>query len=147
MNKLALTLAAAILLLPIRALPEATAPPEVPGKIVLDSLQDLYGPVSFNHGRHASRFADACGDCHHQHRGLEKDPCKRCHRVDAAQFRDSVKRSFPACSNCHGDYDRDEPAMPSLKVAYHQTCFSCHRKNGDVGNTPKSCEELCHEKK
>lgn len=148
MNKFALMLAAAMLLLPALALPAPPLDdPGGPDRIVLGALEDVYGPVTFNHRRHATRFAEACGDCHHQHRGLEKNPCKKCHALDSMQFRDSVKRNFGACGNCHGDYDRESPEMPSLKVAYHQVCFSCHRETGDVGDTPAGCEQLCHEKK
>lgn len=149
MNKFALTLATVLLLLfPSLVLPAPPLEnPSGPDKIVLDQLEDVYGPVDFNHKRHATRFADACGDCHHQHRGLDRNPCKKCHALETEQFRDSVKRNFSACGNCHGDYDRASPEMPSLKVAYHQTCFSCHRKTGDVGETPASCGQLCHEKK
>jgi hypothetical protein len=103
--------------------------------------------VTFDHAKHATRYADGCGRCHHQHAANDKNPCKRCHSIDAAQFKASVKRNFSKCSNCHGDYDAATPEMPSLKVAYHETCFTCHRANGDVGESPRNCQELCHAKK
>jgi hypothetical protein len=150
MHRTALTLAASALVLFAAAIITAqSAEPELggPGIIRLDRLEGLYGPVTFDHAKHATRYAKGCGDCHHQHTGYDENPCKRCHTIDAEQFKASVKRNFSACSKCHGDYDVAAPEVPDLKVAYHEVCFSCHRKNGDVGETPASCGQLCHAKK
>jgi hypothetical protein len=150
MNRFALILtASAFTLLAAAISPTRAAEPESggPATIQIDRLEDLYGPVTFDHAKHATSYADGCGDCHHQHRDYDKQPCKRCHAIDAAQFKASVVRSFPACSKCHGDYDAADVETPSLKVAYHETCFSCHKKLGDVGETPANCNQKCHAKK
>jgi hypothetical protein len=127
--------------------PAAEPQPGGPGTIQLDRLEGPYGPVTFDHAKHTIRYADGCGDCHHQHAEYDENPCKRCHAIDAEQFKASVKREFSACSRCHGDYDVTAPEVPDPKVAYHQVCFSCHRTAGDVGISPQNCEELCHAKK
>jgi hypothetical protein len=149
-NKLALILAGSVLLLLSTDMTPVTAAepePGGPGTIQLDRLEGPYGPVTFDHAKHATRYADGCGDCHHQHSGYDKNPCKRCHAIDAAQFKASVTRNFPPCGKCHGNYDPEALDVPDLKVAYHEVCFSCHRKLGDVGTTPENCERKCHGKK
>jgi hypothetical protein len=150
MNRIALILTASALTFLAAAIsPAKAADPEPggPATIQIDRLVDLYGPVTFDHDKHATRYAEGCGDCHHQHREADKQPCKRCHAIDAEQFKASVTRSFRPCSNCHTEYDPSALDTPSLKVAYHEVCFSCHRKTGDVGKTPASCGQLCHSKK
>ena len=150
MNRIALILTASALSLLAAAISPAEAvdpEPGGPATIQIDQLEALYGPVTFDHAKHATRYADGCGDCHHQHRDYDKNPCKRCHAIDAAQFKASVTRNFGACGKCHGDYDPATPDTPGLKVAYHEVCFSCHKKIGDVGKTPASCGQLCHVKK
>lgn len=148
MKKLTLILVASALLLLTAAIdPTLAADLSGPDRVELDRLDGPYGPVSFSHGMHATRFADGCGDCHHQHRDFDKLPCKRCHAIDATQFKESVTRSFRPCGNCHGDLDPATPDVPSLKVAYHQVCFGCHKGVGDLGASPKSCERQCHARK
>lgn len=148
MNRL-LPLLIACTLLPLAAAPQQNVAPAPggPGIVRLDSLEGPYEPVVFRHGRHAARFAQGCGDCHHQHSGYDRNPCKRCHAIDAAQFKESAVRSFRACSTCHGDYDPAAPDVPGLKVAYHQMCFSCHEGTGEEDAAPKSCEQQCHTRK
>ncbi|MDA8169058.1 MAG: cytochrome c3 family protein [Nitrospiraceae bacterium] len=113
-----------------------------PQTAVLDSISDKYGPVFFTHERHA-RMAGDCGICHHEHGGNGALPCGQCHRLGAEAFKSSVGKSFLACRNCHGGYGSD-PAMPSLKVAYHRQCFQCHTAIGGIGVTPKGCAMVCH---
>ena len=154
-NRFALVLVSSVMLLlsagsnPARAADPPAAEPASsgPDTILLDKLEGAYGPVTFEHAKHATRYAEGCGDCHHQHRENDANPCKRCHTIDAEQFKASVKRNFSACSKCHGDYDVATPEVPDLKVAYHEVCFSCHRTRGDVGVSPQDCAELCHAKK
>jgi hypothetical protein len=149
-NKFALILVSSTLLLLTivwHPAPAADPEPSGPGVLQLDQLEGSYGPVTFDHAKHATRYADGCGDCHHQHRANDGNPCKRCHSIDAAQFKASVTRNFSRCGRCHGDYDPQTPEVPDLKVAYHEVCFSCHRTTGDVGTSPQNCEELCHAKK
>lgn len=148
MKKLVLILiASALLLLTVAISPTPAAEMGGPVIVELDRLDGPYGPVNFSHKRHATRFADGCGDCHHQHRDFDRLPCKRCHAIDATQFKESVTRSFRPCSSCHGDPDPATPDVPSLKVAYHEVCFGCHKSVGDLGASPKSCDQQCHARK
>lgn len=117
-----------------------------PGIVQMDSLSDKYGPVRFDHSKHAA-MANNCGSCHHQHGNNGTLPCKDCHAVTPAVFKNSVTQSFMACKNCHSTFERDAPNMPGLKTAYHRTCFQCHRGMGNVGVDPKGCAEMCHAKK
>ncbi len=112
----------------------------------LDSISDKYEPVKFNHSKHISIAGD-CGICHHQHGNNSTLPCKDCHSVAPSTFRNSVVNGFMACKNCHSAFNPDMPGMPGLKVAYHRTCFQCHRDMGNVGKDPKGCTEMCHAKK
>lgn len=122
---------------------ENSAVPEV---VMLDSLMKQYESVAFNHATHAL-IADSCAKCHHQHPIFETQSCNDCHSLNAAAYRKSVIHTFLSCRNCHDTYDPDNPSMPGLKVAYHRTCFECHRDIGNVGRDPKGCTEMCHAKK
>jgi predicted CXXCH cytochrome family protein len=106
----------------------------------------MYKPVLFNHGKHTSLAPD-CGVCHHQHGNNASLSCRECHAMKASSFKNSVTNSFMACKTCHGAYDSSTPGMPGLKVAYHRTCFQCHRGMGEVGADPKGCTIMCHDKR
>lgn len=121
-------------------------PAKSPYVVKLDSIQDKYESVIFDHKKHAGIAGD-CGACHHQHGNSGKLPCKDCHSLSPSTFKESVVNNFMACKNCHSSFDRENPKMPSLKVAYHSTCFTCHKGMGSVGLDPKGCTELCHARK
>jgi hypothetical protein len=114
-----------------------------PGMRVLDSLQNTYTPVKFDHPKHVS-LAGNCSTCHHEHGIADGLPCKQCHALTPQNFKNSVTHSFMACKDCHGAFDRDNASMPGLKTAYHKQCFKCHRGMGDIGTDPKGCTEICH---
>jgi hypothetical protein len=116
-----------------------------PGIRVLGSISEQYAAVNFDHAKHVS-ISTGCASCHHHGNG-NTSSCKECHGLTPAAFKSSVVSGFMACSNCHGSYDRENPAMPGLKVAYHQKCFECHRGMGDIGSDPKGCTQMCHAKK
>jgi hypothetical protein len=134
-----------ILCLGLAAAVSLAASTHVPGMIVLDSLQNAYSPVKFDHGKHAA-IADNCAACHHEHSAGAGLPCKQCHALTPAAFKQSAIHSFMPCKNCHGALDRDNPGTPGLKVAYHRACFSCHRGMANIGTDPRGCTELCHAK-
>jgi len=117
-----------------------------PGVVTLDSISDKYESVRFDHENHIF-IAGNCGACHHEHGNSGSLPCKDCHAVTPDAFKKSVINSFMACKNCHVESDPENPVMPGLKVAYHKTCFQCHRGLGNVGVDPKGCAEICHAKK
>jgi len=117
-----------------------------PGVIVMDGLADQFEPVSFDHSMH-QMIAGNCAQCHHQHPGSEEITCSGCHQMENAAFKRSVVNRFLSCSSCHGNPDPATPHIPSLKVAYHRTCFQCHRGIGNLGLDPKACAEMCHGRK
>jgi len=117
-----------------------------PGMRTLGSISDQYTPVKFDHPKHVM-IAGSCAMCHHQHQDIKKLNCMGCHSIAPSVFKNSVKTNFMACSACHGAPDANNAAVPSLKVAYHKTCFQCHRGMGDIGADPKGCTEICHSKK
>ena len=123
----------------------ASSAAELPGVRTLGSLSEKYAPVTFDHSKHVT-IAGTCETCHHHANG-NASLCKDCHGLSSADFKNSVVHSFMPCSNCHTALDRDNPAMPGLKVAYHEKCFGCHRGMGNLGLDPKGCTEVCHAKK
>ncbi len=133
-------LAVSGLIAAMTVLPAGVEGKEMPGTIVLKSLKNQYGPVTFNHEMHAS-IAGNCGTCHHQHNEKARASCKECHSLKI-----SLKQSFAACSSCHSDPVPDMPEMPGLKVALHKKCFQCHVGIGDLGASPGACVKTCHAK-
>lgn len=123
----------------------ASSAARLPGVRVLGSISEQYNAVTFDHQKHVS-LADKCAACHHHGNG-NTSSCKECHSLSSSAFKSSVVNNFMACSNCHSSSDRDNPAVPGLKVAYHQKCFECHRGMGNIGLDPKGCTEICHAKK
>jgi cytochrome c553 len=116
---------------------------KIPGIVKLDTISDKYEPVKFDHAKHAS-IAGNCGTCHHDHGKNSTLPCKDCHSISSSTFKNSVTNNFMACKKCHAANDPSNPAMPGLKVAYHKTCFECHRGMGNVGIDPIGCAQMCH---
>jgi len=125
----------------------ASSPPaaRLPGVCMLSSISDMYELVTFDHAQHVS-IAGKCDACHHHGNGAAST-CQQCHNLNPSVFKNSVVQNFLPCSSCHSAPDPGKPTMPSLKVAYHKTCFECHRGMSDVGLEPKGCTELCHAKK
>lgn len=121
----------------------------LPKVVVLDSISTHYEPVIFDHETHVMIAGGEgnCSECHHQHPAIGTQLCNDCHSIDSAEYRRSVVHSFLSCQSCHGTYDVSNPAMPGLKVAYHGTCFKCHKGMGNIGIDPKGCTEMCHAKK
>ena len=117
---------------------------QAPGVVVMDSIEGSLGQVTFDHEAHTF-MADGCASCHHTH-GADNSRCSGCHAIGADEFKRTAKDSFLACYNCHGGIDPDNPGMPSLQVALHNTCFACHRGMGDIGKSPLGCTQQCHAK-
>ncbi|MEJ2182387.1 MAG: cytochrome c3 family protein [Nitrospirota bacterium] len=112
-----------------------------PGAIVLDSLVDRYQAVRFDHPMHVM-LAGECAKCHHTH-PTAASTCNGCHDVAPEQFRQTAKAAFLPCGSCHGKAGGASVEVPSLKVAYHRACFSCHRDMGVLG-APENCALTCH---
>lgn len=119
----------------------------LPDKITIDSLKDLYAPVTFGHAQHIVREKD-CAVCHHHtngapasnercircHRGgheVKSMGCKSCHEKDPFSA-ESVNQKFVNNQIFHQD-------KPGLKASYHLSCLGCHKKKGG----PVLCAD-CH---
>lgn len=114
-----------------------------PDTITINAVQKKFGPVQFDHAKHAS-LAEGCGQCHHMHNDKLNTSCRECHSIDKTHFKSSVKQPFLPCSGCHTDASPDAPEIPGLKVALHKKCFTCHIGMGDLGASPKGCTQICH---
>lgn len=109
-----LILAALAAALPLAAAePTANEPPEV---VMIAGLADWFGPVVFPHAVHADLAGD-CVSCHHNSDG-EAVPCATCHEAAPVAAAD---------------------APPTLRVAYHRQCVTCHTEAG----APVACGG-CH---
>jgi hypothetical protein len=126
--------------------PPAVDGKQMPGTIVINHLENRYGPVTFDHALHTG-LAGSCGKCHHGHNEKMNATCRECHTLSADKFRASANQGFLPCSGCHTDYSPDTPAMPGLKVALHKKCFECHVGVGELGSSPEGCVKTCHAKK
>lgn len=119
-----------------------------PGIIQLDSIENMYEAVTFDHDTHVG--VASCATCHHHTTGTptEDKNCVGCHK-------NSKATGEVACSSCH----TDNPGVPEnlktvtstvfhttdrtgLKRAYHLNCVECHKNMG----APVGCED-CHQKK
>ncbi|UCE24716.1 MAG: hypothetical protein JSU74_01310 [Candidatus Zixiibacteriota bacterium] len=89
---------------------KAHTPDEGPDVAMLDQLEELYGPVTFDHKHHAEMvgMGEGCAICHHY----------------------SPPGKFPPCEECHGDEPSEPQTLrkPGLKGAYHRQCMGCHRE-------------------
>jgi hypothetical protein len=135
--------AAALFVMPVtRGLAET-----VPDTVQLDSLSNLYGPVTFDHSAHID-IAGSCAVCHHHGTGapVEDENCARCHS-------NSQKTRVLTCQECHpvdpfsAEYLREREMdktlyhrdKPGLKAAYHLNCLGCHQEM----DGPTGCQD-CH---
>ncbi|THB63919.1 MAG: tetrathionate reductase family octaheme c-type cytochrome [Desulfovibrio sp.] len=83
---------------------------------MVNTYQDLYGPVRFMHTKHATRLEGNCALCHH---------------VSPEGADASVDRlsETVACRACHQEsFTTENPERIGLRAAYHQQCMDCHRE-------------------
>jgi hypothetical protein len=120
----------------------------MPDSIDLNSLENLYEQVKFNHAGHIALVKD-CGECHHHTTGalVQDANCVRCHKNSGAS-------EVVACKGCHLAEPFSAAALreknkkayhqdrPGLKGAYHQSCTGCHKKMSG----PTGCQD-CHLRK
>ena len=124
---------------------------DIPGTIIINEAppvhrsvawQDKFGPVTFNHKKHAG--FTKCETCHHTHRNTAYGLCDGCHTQVPQMFRASATHMFMGCKYCHGEYSPAKPGMPGFKTALHQTCFGCHFGMNELGVSPAGCAKTCH---
>ncbi len=97
---------------------------EIPETVVIDRLENIYGPTYFNHKEHAdmSGMGEGCGACHfHYPPGHVYGRCQDCHSLEA---------------------NAENLGQPSLKAIYHRSCMACHME----WSHDKNCV-VCHAKK
>ena len=84
-------------------------PEQTPELIVIDQINDRYGPVYFSHKIHAqmSVMSGGCENCHHFNTSGPILKCNSCH--------ESTRK-------------REDVSLPDLKGAYHRQCMDCHRE-------------------
>lgn len=120
-----------------------------PEECVLDTLSQLYEPVSFPHALH-TEIAESCSTCHHQHGHIAGVPaCGRCHQLAPEVFKKSLNMaSMAPCRKCHHDtINVEAPGIPTLQVAYHLQCLSCHEEADGLKGHPENCTAVCHERR
>ncbi len=110
-----------------------------------DWPKEKYGPVKFEHNKHATEYKIQCTECHH----VYKDGKNVWKEGDKVQ----------KCSACHNVYllGKDlsqasaEEKKLSLYKAYHDNCLGCHKKikkekGKEETKAPTKCT-ACHAKK
>ena len=119
-----------------------------PETVELDTLANLYEPVSFDHAMHVDLAENGCAECHHHTTGEQptNQKCLKCHK-------DSGEADVVACRDCHvenrfsaenlakieADSQLFHDQKPGLKGAYHQNCLECHKRM----DAPTGCQD-CH---
>jgi hypothetical protein len=97
---------------------------KIPDVVVLNQLENLYGPAYFNHERHAQMSGTGNG-------------CAICH------FHYPPGHVYGKCSDCHAtDLTTENIEQPTLKAIYHRKCLACHQEWSHA----EGCEN-CHVKK
>ncbi|KAB2948825.1 MAG: cytochrome c3 family protein, partial [Thermoanaerobaculia bacterium] len=109
--------------------------PERPQPAGIVTLPARLGPVSFDHGQHASGRKIDCATCHHPSRpekplAARQQACRECHAQPAvAPMKTSLREAFHdakatrgICVDCHRDPKNGDLALPSK-------CADCHRKS------------------
>ena len=94
-----------------------------PTKVTIEHIKKLFGPVVFDHKKHAAKD------------GLKID-CITCHH----EMKEG--KAVKGCQTCHGEAAKGK--VVSLKDAYHKVCMDCHKVK--KGKAPVKCAD-CHPKK
>ncbi len=95
-----------------------------PDTVIIDVLEDEYGPTKFPHKKHLHMAVNTldCYECHH--------------------FTPPSDKKTP-CKDCHSPYElRPDLELVGLKAAYHRRCLTCHAQWSQNTNC-----ELCHKSK
>lgn len=125
---------------------------EGPATIILDSLEQYYDAVDFDHAMHIEVAENDCAQCHHHTTGtpsVSRGRCDLCHKSGG-------EHKIVACRGCHVPnpfaievlQEKKDAALvfhkskPGLKGAYHNFCISCHEETGG----PATCDG-CHARK
>lgn len=80
----------------------------VPDRIEIGLLENIFKPVLFDHKLHAEMIqpGEGCVTCHH-------------HAPDSV---------FQSCADCHVSVEEEASLnMPTINGAYHRNCLNCHQ--------------------
>jgi len=80
----------------------------IPDKIEIGTLENIFEPVHFDHKLHADMTAmgEGCNTCHHHGSEGVYEPCADCH--------------------VSGE-ENASMTMPTINGAYHRNCLNCHQ--------------------
>ena len=106
----------------LQALPVASD--DLPETLTIDLLMDKYEASEFPHLKIIRRLDEGIrsSSLARQFHGSTDAMCEGCHHHSPTGERP------PKCSACHGDEAAARVDRPSLKVAYHRQCMSCHQR-------------------
>jgi hypothetical protein len=106
----------------LAALPAASD--DLPEEVTIDILADVYQASKLPHLKIIQRFDGGIRDSSlaRQFHGSTEAMCSGCHHHSPLGERP------PKCSACHGDEAAATIDRPSLKVAYHRQCVTCHQR-------------------
>ncbi len=97
---------------------------DLPEEVTIDVLVDSYEASKLPHLKIIRRFDEGIrsSSLARQFHGSAEAMCSGCHHHSPAGVRP------PKCSACHGDEAAATVDKPSLKVAYHRQCVTCHQR-------------------
>ena len=99
---------------------------DLPEEVTIDVLIDIYEASKMPHRKIVARFDAQIREntLARQFHGSIEAMCAGCHHHSP------VGERPPRCGACHGDSGAATIDRPSLKVAYHRQCVSCHQELG-----------------
>lgn len=101
---------------------------------LVNTFEDLYGPVRFMHSKHATTLKGNCALCHH----ASPKGANAAGPNEGDRLSETV-----ACRSCHQEpFNPEHPDRIGLKAAYHQQCMDCHKT---MHQGPLDCVG-CHRK-
>lgn len=106
----------------LQGLPAASD--DLPENLTIDLLMDKYEASKFPHLKIIQRLDEGIrsSSLARQFHGSTEAMCEGCHHHSP------IGERPPKCSACHGDEAAATVDRPSLKVAYHRQCMSCHQR-------------------
>ena len=114
---------------------------DIPEKVMIDSLVDLYDGVELPHRRIVKVLMNNIKENQlagyfHQDKGTL---CQGCHHNSPPS------KKPPACGSCHGlkEVEVSQPTKPALVGAYHQQCIGCHQRMTLAKPDTRDCTN-CH---
>ncbi|MFC1867195.1 sulfate respiration complex hexadecaheme cytochrome HmcA [Thermodesulfobacteriota bacterium] len=131
---------ATMLLQSRRAITDTYNDEDIPEKVIIGELFDLYESVEFPHRKIVHTLVNNIKDnklANYFH-NKEGSICRACHHNSP------VTKKPPRCVSCHGKpFDEKNISRPGLKAAYHQQCIGCHKEMGIEKPNSAGCID-CH---